>query len=544
MAAIRSIFSKEDKIMKKAFGFIAMMLAIAACNKNEIDPLVENTGSIPFTATISIGDNMNTKALAEAADGLLPSWAEGEKVALIHNGVNDEMTVSSVNEGVATITGTLTGSPNNGDAVTVIYPSSAADGTTGNVKADLLDAQDGTLSGSNGTSIAEKYDVRKGTGKLSISGGNATVNNGTAGSPLSLTNQLAIFKFSITDGTAALAVKPLTVTIGTQDYVIDPDTATSELYVALPAVSDQTVTFTAKGSDSKTYMASKASVSFTVGKYYQSTVKMDRPSFTINASGNKVVFAPGNLQYKDDEITYKWRFAENQWEYAGSWNTSTWVDLFGWGTWTGSTHNPLNTTNSSSFDTYSWDEEDFTKESLLVDASQRGYNWRTLSKAEWDWILGVSNEDSGTYPVGTTLPAGKSYNCRKSSTIGTTTNARWVKAQVHGKKGLIVFPDVITWNVTSMGDAPATINVRDNDYGYSPSDTQWTALESAGCVFLPAAGTRSVGTVYNADTEGYYYTSTRTGDTVHYLVFKNASICLNAFIPQNGYSVRLVRVVE
>ena len=49
---------------------------------------------------------------------------------------------------------------------------------------------------------------------------------------------------------------------------------TSELYVALPAVSDQAVTFTATGSDSKTYTCSKASVSFDDGKYYQSTLKM------------------------------------------------------------------------------------------------------------------------------------------------------------------------------------------------------------------------------------------------------------------------------
>ena len=42
--------------MKKVFGIFAMMLAIAACNKNEIELPVENAGTIPFIATIRVGD--------------------------------------------------------------------------------------------------------------------------------------------------------------------------------------------------------------------------------------------------------------------------------------------------------------------------------------------------------------------------------------------------------------------------------------------------------------------------------------------------------
>ena len=51
--------------------------------------------------------------------------------------------------------------------------------------------------------------------------------------------------------------------------------------------------------------------------------------FTINANGDQIVFSQGNLQYKDGT---GWRFAEHQWDFVGAWNTSDWVDLFGWGT--------------------------------------------------------------------------------------------------------------------------------------------------------------------------------------------------------------------
>ena len=186
------------------------------------------------------------------------------------------MTVSAVNEGVATITGTITNSPSDGDAVTVIYPASAADGTTGNIKADLLYEQNGLLTGAG--SIATNYDARKGTGTLKVSGTTASLNGN-----MTLDNQFAIFKFTTknSNGSATIDVKPLTITIGAQNYVIDPASATSELFVALPAISSQAVTFTATGSDSMTYTCSKASVTFAAGKYFQSTLKMAHVETTV-----------------------------------------------------------------------------------------------------------------------------------------------------------------------------------------------------------------------------------------------------------------------
>ena len=175
----------------------ALALTFAACSNDDNAAQPAKAVGIPFTATISIGESATTRTLAEDGTKLKASWAEGEKVALIHNGVNDEMTVSAVNDGNATITGTITGSPSDGDDVTVIYPSTAADGTTGAVKGNLLYAQEGgTLA-----DVAGKYDVRRGAGKLKV-GSTASLNGN-----VSLINQFAIFRFTTknSDGSATIA---------------------------------------------------------------------------------------------------------------------------------------------------------------------------------------------------------------------------------------------------------------------------------------------------------------------------------------------------
>ena len=244
----------------------ALALTFAACSNDDNAAQPAKAVGIPFTATISIGESATTRTLAEDGTKLKASWAEGEKVALIHNGVNDEMTVSAVNDGNATITGTITGSPSDGDDVTVIYPSTAADGTTGAVKGNLLYAQEGgTLA-----DVAGKYDVRRGAGKLKV-GSTASLNGN-----VSLINQFAIFKFTTknSDGSATIAVKPLIIVVGAQSFVITPTSATSTLYAALPAVSSKNVCFSATGSDNKTYVYSKDGVTFDEGKFYTSTLQM------------------------------------------------------------------------------------------------------------------------------------------------------------------------------------------------------------------------------------------------------------------------------
>lgn len=253
----------------KIFTIAALALMLSACSSNEIEQIDlqpnNKTEGIPFTATISIGESATTRALSESGSTLVPSWKEGDKVALIHNGVNDEMTVESVNNGLATITGTITGNPANYDAVTIIYPSSAVDETTMDIKDNLLAEQEGTLA-----AIAEKYDVRKGTGTFNV-GATATLYGN-----VSLANQFAIVKFTLTDGTDAINAKEFTIRDGSDNFVsfVLLTSSTSTFYVAMAPVTSSTFKFEVMTEDENTYVYTKPSVTLTAGKYYQTQMEM------------------------------------------------------------------------------------------------------------------------------------------------------------------------------------------------------------------------------------------------------------------------------
>ena len=211
----------------------------------------------------------------DATDDLTTmTWAVGEHIAILYEVsgtkmvADAEITAVDGTTGAATIEFTVeAGTPDN-TTCTLVYPYSAAKDDHTGVKdaATLLAAQDGTLSAN--------LDVRVGAGTIQTTTPGLTVTTQPAA-------QFAIFKFTTQsksgeyDDMQNTDVTKLTVTTGGQDYVITPASATSTLYAALPAVSGQTVSFTATdGTDF--YAASKASVSFAAAKYYQSTVKMGK----------------------------------------------------------------------------------------------------------------------------------------------------------------------------------------------------------------------------------------------------------------------------
>jgi len=267
----------------KLFFMAALALMTAACSNsdNDILPPAEQPAKaqgIPFTATISMGESASTRALAEdnVNNKIVATWAVDDKVALIHNGVKDEMTVSAVNAGVATITGTITGTPTTGDPVTVIYPATAADGTTGNVKANLLAAQDGTLA-----TIAANYDVRKGTGTLKVSG-TASLNGN-----VSLTNQFAIFKFTLS-GQSIDTTHPLVIKKGENDVVttVTPASSTTSVYVAMPSAASSDYKFIVNTDNNKYIKSGTAAI--TAGKYYQTTLDLSTARYPLALSSATV----------------------------------------------------------------------------------------------------------------------------------------------------------------------------------------------------------------------------------------------------------------
>nr|MCR5039354.1 hypothetical protein [Bacteroidales bacterium] len=245
------------------------------------------------------------------------------------------------------------------------------------------------------------------------------------------------------------------------------------------------------------------------------------PSFSVSAT-KTVVFAPGNLQYNGS--THEWRFAEHQWDYCqtsgGTWNTSSWVDLFGWGTWTGSSPNPLNT---------STDNNDYSFASTDFDQTLQGSDaWRTLTDSEQGYL----------------------FDTRASgATVNSTSNARYTEATINtdgtGVNGIILFPD----GVTIASDEATTWGVindgTDSNYGTKCTAAQWTALEAKGCVFLPAASYRygtsvdgsSIGTY-----GGYWSSTTIIWHSADYLTFRYDYVYpMSGSSRIYGRSVRLVR---
>ena len=261
----------------------ALGLTLAACSKDddgltpqpaEQQPTEQTTGrGIPFTATISIGEGGMTRALADGGTTLTATWEEGEKVALIHNGVSDEMTVASVSGGKATITGDITGSPSDGDAVTIIYPATAAKGATGKVKGNLLKTQEGTLA-----AVSEKYDVRMGSGTLTVTAGTATLTDDVA-----MANQYAVWKLTLPYNARNLCILADNEAIAGATLEGEQGTVFT---VAVPVVTSKTITVVASDDDNNCYYyKNPKTISLAAGKYYRSSPAMTTLGTDKNAEG-------------------------------------------------------------------------------------------------------------------------------------------------------------------------------------------------------------------------------------------------------------------
>ena len=231
--------------------------------------------------------------------------------------------------------------------------------------------------------------------------------------------------------------------------------------------------------------------------------------FSVSAT-KQVYFSKGNLRYASGA----WSFFDNQYDYYNSHSADAW-DKFGWST--SATTYGMNTSEDNS--TYSSDFVDW--------GATMGTGWFTLSNDEWTYL----------------------FNTRSASTVGGTSNGRYAKAKVNGVQGIILFPDTYTHpdGVTAPTGVNATGNTGWNGNNYSSAD--WTKMESAGCVFLPAAGYRDGSSVYNLGTNGYYWSATTTDDLEQAYAYEVFFLPSGLYPADDddrclGCSVRLVRQVE
>lgn len=219
--------------------------------------------------------------------------------------------------------------------------------------------------------------------------------------------------------------------------------------------------------------------------------KPTSPYFSVSQT-KYITFSPGNLQYT--QSTNTWSFAENQWDMIGLDNVTggsitsdpTYgdsksgtgladkVDLFGWST--SSTNFGVSTSVSNS--DYSGSFVDWGTNTIGNDAPN---TWRTLSREEWEYLLNTRTNANSLHGV----------------------------AQVNGVNGLIFLPDnwVCPAGVTFKSGFHSSNGV---DY-YAAYQTftadQWSKLEAAGAVFLPAAAWRC-GSNVRFENEGNYWSAT------------------------------------
>ena len=278
------------------------------------------------------------------------------------------------------------------------------------------------------------------------------------------------------------------------------------------------------------------------------TIKPDKPEADTDTEalfsvtdGQQVIFSKGNLQFcntgshataEASEATGIFRFAEHQYDYLGQANAnisdtySGWIDLFCWGSsgW----HVSPNSLKDGDYDIESLCGDEAYADWGVYNAIGDGQAgvWRTLTRDEWDYLI----------------------NQRKASMVDGTDSARYAEATVAGTAGLVIFPD----NFVRPDAIAPIVNINHNNFAISFTDNvytteQWTLMEQAGAVFLPAAGFRGGTWLSTIGEGGSYWASTCNANRQAYaLLFIDGLVNSSAectYEKDRGYgrSVRLVK---
>ena len=240
------------------------------------------------------------------------------------------------------------------------------------------------------------------------------------------------------------------------------------------------------------------------------------PKFTVGMDGDKpitVEFAPGNLYYDADDNGCHWKFESNQWDYRTYEGESSCINgsvttngtpsgdwgLFGWSGSTGAAYGMSISLNGTD---YGGDFKDWGSNAIGSDAAN---TWRTLSKAEWDYLL----------------------NTRASASASDFRE--WKELDNGTHKGLVILPDGTKNPSTVLSSITSTSDLATHD-----------------AVFLPAAGNRSSKRANNVGTLGYYWSNTPNETVKAYRVYFNnsATNSMASGSRESGSAVRLVRDVK
>ena len=242
--------------------------------------------------------------------------------------------------------------------------------------------------------------------------------------------------------------------------------------------------------------------------------------FSVSAD-KQVQFSTGNLQYT--QRTRTWSFADRQYEMLGAANVADGaladkIDLFGW---------------SGSTATAKWgisisgDNADYSGD--FADWGQNigdGTTWRTLTNDEWTYLLSTR---------------------ANASTLKGVARINLTEDGSEYANGLILLPD--NWTapagVTFQSGFASSYSIQAYaDYQTFTLD-QWSKLEAAGAVFLPASGFRSGSAVNFVGGYGDYWSATPYSEVrARGLLFYSGGVGLGGYDHYRGQAVRLVQTVD
>ena len=259
----------------------ACLLAFSACDKEENitpdpDPKpTSKTYSMSVTATRS---DMGSKALSDEGGTIKASWSAGDEVAVYNKTRNASLSgkLKAKGAGASTIlSGDITGIITAGDVLELSFQSQSFSG------------QDGTLE-----YIASHCDYAAASVTVSAIDGSDKIAVKESGAAFE--SRLAIVKFTLreSDGSqVSSGVTGMTVNAGGTEITVSPASATDVLYVAVPAVSNGTVSLRASDPNGAPRSYEKTGTTLENGKYYEieahtsCVVKNESELLAANKSG-------------------------------------------------------------------------------------------------------------------------------------------------------------------------------------------------------------------------------------------------------------------
>ena len=498
----------------------ALILGMSQCKKENTNANVNEDGEKVYIV-LKVEDGQRSDVTPSTG---VYTYEEGDKLIVGYNGAYcGVLSYNSSNE----FSGYITISEDVSQPLYFYYIGEAA----------------GTVSGES-----YKFDISdqsEGLPVLACAHSSVNYSSGKSNYHAHLRNKCSLVEFSLAEGTSDavtvggmhtvasidFANGTIVATSTTGDITLYSESATSKWAILLPQAEVPNATVTIGTNEG--YTAEVPAIS--ANGYFHGTtgsttaVAIDNtpagPDYVFSVAADRTVqFSRGNLQYNQNE-TNKWRFAENQWDYVGDATTGTvyvgevksnnasisstysgWIDLFGWGTG----DDPL-----KGYDDYSYVGTFVDWGDVCGDPTGHGYTWRTLTSDEWAYLF---NTRTGA-----------------ASKVGYAT--------VNGQKGIIILPDSFT---DPMKNNSSGAFVPKASTGYTRNvyaGADWTAMASAGAVFLPAAGERTGTGVSSVGSNGNYWSATPRGESFAYHLRFGGSYVSPSYYGSrfSGYSVRLVR---